>query len=711
MIYENILALIYIIFMYLVVFLIIPAYVVYPLVKGKALGYRIMSYLVISHFYILNVVYFLGYAHIFYVWTVIPFIIFPVIYRTYRYKKQLMYFFHELQEVNEGNYSLRLLFRRTFSKMKNAFIKQYDFIWKRNLFEVIVFCILVAGIIAFYGYYKFHYVSYGVADEEVHLYWVQSLMGGTMFVSGMYPFGIHSAMAALASLTGLNATIVVHMFSVVLLVLTVSSLYIFLRKFFKFRIGIMFGIFIWLLSGFGGIYVYFRFQYTLPMEYGLFAVFASVFFMICYIENRDRITVWLFCFAVSYTFSSHFYLTGLTAILCISMGITFIWSILKKKIIHILLGMAVLGIVMAMFPFAAGYVLGYKFEQSIDWALSVMDTKEKTDSSNNSEDVILNPKDPNQLYKGVFQALNELAELNKNEIHFLFVLEGVLLFLGTVGIIFSRQKYSFCFFLGIGIGWVALVFLSVSSTFGFSEFVESKRVIEWIFIFNTVLFAGAIEGIYRFIGWVTKREDLGHVVMLYVAGTLFYFDLSLGYFKTDRPCAMNQTDQVAELCRDLYTNYEKNTWTIVSPVNERSMIINSGYHYELLDLLEELNEWDPDQEIYIPTKYVFIAIEKYPVTYGVVDILNKKSLDGRTKVNESAALGTLDYGISGNSRSSIYQDEREVVMSKTYYWAKEYAKDYPHEMTVYYEDKEVIIYCLKQDTYSLNNLSKNYGFN
>lgn len=711
MIFENILALIYIAFMYLLVFLAVPAFVVYPLVKGKSFGFRIFSYLVSSHFYILNVVYLLGYANIFYFWTVLPFILIPVIYRIYCYRKYIKLFISEIQEVNLGNYSLRLLARRSFSRIKEKFIKQYGFLWKKNLFEIIIFIVLIVAIISFYGYYKFHYVSYGVADEEVHLYWVQSLMGGTMFVSGMYPFGIHSVMAVLATLTGLNSTIVVHMFSIILLVLTVSTLFIFLRKFFRFRMGILFSIFFWLLSGFGGIYVYFRFQYTLPMEYGLFAVFASVFFMICYIETGDRITVWLFSFAVSYTFSSHFYLTGLTAILCISMGITYIWPLLKNKIIHILIAMAIIGIIFSMLPFAAGYVIGYKFEQSIDWALSVMEKDDTPDESDEPEEVILNPKDPQQLYQGVYKGMSELAELNKNELHLLFVLEGVLLVMGLIGLLFSRNKYPYSFFLGSGIAWAALVFLSVASSFGISEFVEAKRVLEWIFIFNTILFAAALESIYRIAGWAVKREDFGNVLMIYIAGSLFYLDVSNGYFKTERPCAMNQTEQVATLCRDLYTNYEKNTWTIVSPVNERSMVINSGYHYEWLDLLEELNDWDENQEIYIPTKYVFFAIEKYRVTYGVVDILDKKSLENRVKVNIEDAAEELDYSISVSERSGIYQDDREIVMSKAYYWAQEYSKNYPHEMLVYYEDDEVIIYCLKQDVYSLNNLSDEYGFN
>jgi len=141
------------------------------------------------------------------------------------------------------------------------------------------------------------------------------------------------------------------------------------------------------------------------------------------------------------------------------------------------------------------------------------------------------------------------------------------------------------------------------------------------------------------------------------------------------------------------------------------MIINSGFHYEWLDLLEELGGLG-NKKIYIPTKYVFFSIEKKPISYNsVIDVLQKKNNEGTTKVSSTFAKETIDFSVTGKTRSELYKTQRDAIMSKAYYWAKEYASLFPHEMQVYYEDDEIIIYRLEQDTYALNNLSINYGFN
>lgn len=58
-----------------------------------------------------------------------------------------------------------------------------------------------------------------------------------------------------------------------------------------------------------------------------------------------------------------------------------------------------------------------------------------------------------------------------------------------------------------------------------------------------------------------------------------------------------------------------------------------------------------------------------------------------------------------------YIEQRLQIMSKAYYWAKAYAEKFPEEMQIYYEDENVIYYRLTQETYYLNNLKIDYGYN
>ncbi len=737
---ENLFYLITIIIMYIVVFYAIPSYVLYPVVKDKPFGYRIFVYLIASHFYVLNVVYLLGYSHLFHWSTLLLFlVIVPIVYRTYRYRTGVKFYYHKLSELNRGNSSLRLLIKQGYLNLKSYLRKRYGDFFRNNILEIVAFIVLLIIIMAFYGYYKFNYSSYGVSDEEVHLYWIQSLQGGTFFVSGMYPFSMHSVCSVLVELTGINSTIVLHYISVIMLAQIVICFYFLMRKFFKFRIGIIFAIFMWLLSGYGGMNTYFRYQFSLPMEYGLIAVFAAIVFMISYIEDKDKISLWFFGFSVSLTFSTHFYLTGLVALICICMGIVYIWPLLRKKIIHLLIGMAVLGLVMAAVPFGVGFMLGYPFEQSIGWALSVMDvtdeylddaysyrdgtsdgqserdtsdtTNSETEMSEEESKKVYSLKNPQDIYDGIYEGIWLYGGVTQREIYAILIMEVALFIFGSIGLVFAKEKKNYSFYIGIAISWLLLGILAVAEKFGINQFVEEKRVIEWLFMINTLLFAGVAELIFRVLSLIFRREDFSRLVLVYATGMLMYFDVTNGYYRTERTCAMIQTEAVANLCNELSNDYETNSWTLVSPVNEISMILNSGYHYELVDFIDELNTWDEEQKIYIPTEYIFFTIEKYQVTYTGVDVLAKKDIEGRDKISEEYALKEINFDIADNLRSELYQEQRREIMSRTYYWALEYSKLFPQEMIVFYEDEEVIIFRLKQDIYALNNLSINYKYN
>lgn len=49
-------------------------------------------------------------------------------------------------------------------------------------------------------------------------------------------------------------------------------------------------------------------------------------------------------------------------------------------------------------------------------------------------------------------------------------------------------------------------------------------------------------------------------------------------------------------------------------------------------------------------------------------------------------------------------------MSKMYYWAEEFRKLFPEDMSIYYEDEEFICYKLVQNTSNLYNLNIDFGY-
>ena len=56
-------------------------------------------------------------------------------------------------------------------------------------------------------------------------------------------------------------------------------------------------------------------------------------------------------------------------------------------------------------------------------------------------------------------------------------------------------------------------------------------------------------------------------------------------------------------------------------------------------------------------------------------------------------------------------ENRLALMSKAYFWAEKYMQYFPDQMSVYYEDMDIIIYEIKQNMYALNNFAIDYGYN
>ena len=144
------------------------------------------------------------------------------------------------------------------------------------------------------------------------------------------------------------------------------------------------------------------------------------------------------------------------------------------------------------------------------------------------------------------------------------------------------------------------------------------------------------------------------------------------------------------------------TWTILSANDEFRMVEEYGYHYEMITFLREIK--DPEKkELTIPTKNVYFFIEKKPVNYAST----ANALEG-TPVSEEYAA----QPIPSDSGIYCYQGtHRWITMSHMYYWAQKMQALYPNEMQVYYETDDFICYRLQQNSYSLYDLSIDYGYN
>ena len=163
---------------------------------------------------------------------------------------------------------------------------------------------------------------------------------------------------------------------------------------------------------------------------------------------------------------------------------------------------------------------------------------------------------------------------------------------------------------------------------------------------------------------------------------------------------MLESNGAVECLSNIIKENEDRTWTILSANDELRMMDKHGYHYEILDLLKDMKK-NPDKRITIPTKYLYIYVEKTPLNYSVA-----YDKSGQKVSREGAATPLPQYGgiVSYTGRY------RWVVMSKMYYWAQELQKLFPEDVSVYYEDDDFICYKLVQNTSNLYNLNIDYEY-
>lgn len=144
------------------------------------------------------------------------------------------------------------------------------------------------------------------------------------------------------------------------------------------------------------------------------------------------------------------------------------------------------------------------------------------------------------------------------------------------------------------------------------------------------------------------------------------------------------------------------SWTIVSAYDEMRMGEDHGYHEELNTFLKNMEYTGGTSMITLPSKTLFFFVEKRPLDYS-----EPYEGSGQTVSAEGASRELP----AGNGFTNYMGENRWIMMSRFYEWAKMFQKMHPYAMTVYFENENFICYKLEQNDYHLYNLSIDYGYN
>ena len=203
-------------------------------------------------------------------------------------------------------------------------------------------------------------------------------------------------------------------------------------------------------------------------------------------------------------------------------------------------------------------------------------------------------------------------------------------------------------------------------------------------------------------------------------GLIYVGTQYLGIFHSYLYYELTRYNSVVEVTNDIIGEYPQNSYTIISCTDELYQVIEYGRHEELLTFLQNVE--DDRYEYTIPTRYLFLYVEKKPIQYAQSHFFDgpkwlawekypefySSSVSAGSQVNagdisaEMAARKIMTYSKVSSTYSNL--ESRIIVQSKAYEWSQAFEKKYPLEMKVYYEDEDFVCYIIPQNLYKLYSL-------
>lgn len=175
---------------YFLVFIFIPSLILRNQLKQEHIVKRFMVYLVFGNIYVSTIVFTLSYLQMFNrlslsVGLVILSILFYMIVNRKDLPGKILRAKEKTQEVLLSEYGLRLFLSDVVKGRVKYIQNVYQEVFAENKMEWILFLALIFFNIYQYGINSIEYTTYLAPDEEVHLYWIQSLVQGNIYPSGV----------------------------------------------------------------------------------------------------------------------------------------------------------------------------------------------------------------------------------------------------------------------------------------------------------------------------------------------------------------------------------------------------------------------------------------------------------------------------------------------------------------------------------------------
>lgn len=607
---------------------------------------------------------------------------------------------------------------------------------RRHWLELLMLAVCLVYNAAFLTHNARLYHSYQFSDLPVHLSWVYFLEHGTLFHDGIYPFAMHAMIYTVRAVFDLNLREIILYFGSFQTLLMFISMFLLCRKmFFRWRWTAHLMLVIISLMLTQG-----RYAASLPQECGVFAMMAMAYYLIKYLNSTKKkhrvqgdsrlrgffrinqylsrryldYNFFLLALSVSLVIAFHFYTAIAAVVLAVMIVLAYFWRFFRKQYLVPIVAAALLGAFLAILPFGACLAKGIPFQESMEWAMSVINGEEWSGTGAGYLDNLeaMGSEDATQLLeqqntqaegevplfqregltgreklKLFFQVLYEYSSstLFGPKIALLvFALIAGALVIGPVLLLFKKSRRFGANYIALALYVFVILVFGSAQRLGLLVLFDAARASVFSQPLQCVLMALPMDILFFALAKVRSKPvqcvaaalSLGICAAVGYAivdqGLLHkYFDVNLAYY--------NEPDYLISKIQKEYPKYD---YTVVSPTDEYYAVVEHGYHTELSEFVAMVDGKYPAFKI--PTQYVFFFIEKYTL---------QDYFDGRAFVNQTDAAEDFVYQAS----TQDYYYQRNTIQSKAYYWAQAYQKMYPNQMRVYFEDDIYICYVLIQN--------------
>ena len=396
-------------------FVAVPALLLHRKLKGEIFAVCFFFYLVLGHFYLINLVLFLQLLHISGRFTLILGTALPVVVSLIRTKrvspKKIGHIIgSSTSHVIRETLGVKLLlfdigewiggkFKLLFGRMRRQLIAHF--------IDWALFVAFTAVVLVMYGTNMINTYGYCASDIPVHNYWINAMGDNDVFVNGIYPFGFHCVIYYIHAVSGIETYVLLRLFYVVQVLYIHYVLLAFLKACCKTRYCAWGAVFVYVLAAFFNTNTYMRYYSSLPQEFGMLFILPGIYFMFTFLKERkvevDRCrqekdtaglkkwrcksTRYLMGFVAGFglTLVVHFYDTMAAGLICIGIAGGYLFRIFKKEYFWRILATGILSIFLAALPMGIAFLQGTPLQGSLGWGLSVINGSNLDDADGTSE--------------------------------------------------------------------------------------------------------------------------------------------------------------------------------------------------------------------------------------------------------------------------------------------------------------------------------------